>query len=203
MRKFLNIIVLFVILILVSNSALAGEIADRENKKRETAFKSALDSYMQEFMQENTPEEDKITDYEYSGLCWNEKEENGENKIFATISFGTTPANPDNTTWYQYNNMCFAVFQIVDDEYVLERISRYPDNFDKFMERFEEYKKNGGSKRKEENTEVKTVQVETENSNSGLEIKKISNRIFYISFGVFIITLMILLITIYKRRKTK
>lgn len=200
MRKILNGIVIFIILILMVNSVFAGEIADRENKKRETAFKEALDSYMQEFMKEDTPEEDRITSYEYSGFGWNEKEENGEKKIFATISFGTTPANLDNTTWYQYNNMCFAVFQIVDDEYVLERISRYPDNFDKFMKRFEEYKKNGSSKRNEENTEVKKFQAEIENSNSGLEIKRMSNIIFYICLAIFMVSIIIIFIRLKNRK---
>lgn len=200
MRKILNGIVLFIILIMMSSSAFAGEKADRENKKRETAFKEALDSYMQEFMKEDTPDEDRITSYEYSGFGWNEKEEDGVKKMFANISFGTTPVNPENTTWYQYNNMCFAVFQIVDDEYVLERISRYPDNWDEFMERFEEYKKNGGNKESNKDVAVKEVQATEENSLENQEITKMSNAIFYVCLAIFMVSIIIIFIRLKNRK---
>ena len=200
MRKILNGIVLFIILIMMSSTVFAGEKADQENKKRETVFKEALDVFMQEFTKEETPEEDKILSYEYSGHGWSEREEDGKNKIFASISFNVKPVNLENTSWYEYNNMCFAVFQIVDHEYVLERISRYPDNFDKFMERFEEYKKNVDNNH-EKTVEVKSVQAKVYNNNAGLEIQKISIGIFGFCLIIFLIVFGVIISKIYKRKK--
>ena len=57
----------------------------KENKKRENAFREALNSYMQTFMKEETPEEDKITSYEYTGFGVGEVD--NENKLAVTISF--------------------------------------------------------------------------------------------------------------------
>ena len=160
MKKIYSGIILFITLILISNFVFATEYWEKENKKRETAFKLALDSYMKTFMTEETPEEDRITDYTYTGFGGSEKE-GDENKLFITISTYVTPVNEDNTTWSKNGDYCFAVFSKVNDEYVLDRISRYPDNYDKFLERFEEYKKNNFETPK---TETTMIQGEGQNN---------------------------------------
>ena len=57
MKKIYSIFITFVILMLISSAVFASDYENDENKKRENAFKMALDSYMQTFMTEETPEE--------------------------------------------------------------------------------------------------------------------------------------------------
>ena len=172
MKKVYSIVISFVILILFSNSVFATEYWDKENKKRETAFENALDSYMVTFMKEETPEEDKITDYLFSGYSVSTKE-GADDKLYVNISFNVTPVNENNTTWNKSSNYCFATFSKIHDEYVVEKISRYPDNYEKFLERFEEYKKNNP----ETSESVQIQGQETTNNLANQKIEKMSNII--------------------------
>ena len=67
MKKIYSIFITFAILMLISSTVFASDYGNDENKKRENAIKMALDSYMQTFMTEETPEEDRIKDYIYTG----------------------------------------------------------------------------------------------------------------------------------------
>ena len=60
MKKICSIVILFGILILISNSAFATENWRKENKKREEAYKSALETYLEPFKTEETPEESEV-----------------------------------------------------------------------------------------------------------------------------------------------
>lgn len=186
MKKLCSIIILFGILILISNSVFASENWRKENKKREEAYTSALETYLESFKTEETSEEDRIKDYMYTGFS-----DGIDGHV--TISFQVTPVNENNTTWSKYRNYCFAVFSKVNDEYVLERISRYPDNYDKFLERFEEYKRN--------NTEiVENVQIQGEeitNNLSNQKIEKMSSTIFIICSIVLFSTICFVIIKLY------
>lgn len=195
MKKIYSGIILFITLILISNFVFATEYWEKENKKRETAFKSALDSYMKTFMTEETPEEDRITDYTYTGFSGSEKE-GDENTLFITISTYVTPVNEDNTTWSKHGDYCFAVFSKVNDEYVLDKISRYPDNYDKFLERFEEYKKNNFETSK---TETTIIQGEGQNNLANREIKKINNNVIIVCTILFILSSILLIVFIRKK----
>ena len=145
---------------------------------------------MKTFMTEETPEEDRITDYTYSGFGVSEND-GDENTLSATIHTRVTPVNESNTTWPKTGDNCFAVFSKVNGEYVLDRISRYPDNYDKFLERFEEYKNN---------KETISIQGESENSFASQEIQKINNSLI-IGFAVlFIISSISLIIFVRKSR---
>ena len=127
-----------------------------------------------------------------------EQREN-DDKLYVNISFIVTPVNEDNTTWNKHGDICFASFSKVDGEYVLYKISRYPDNYDKFLERFEEYKKN--------NTETNEItQIQSEemiNNLYGQEIEKMSNTI-YISCSMVLIVMICFIITRFiKKIKSK
>ena len=117
MKKIYSVVILFGILILISNSVVATEYwNDKENKKKENAFQSALSSYMETFMTEETPEEDRIISYEFTGYSDNgETMENNQEKLTATISFRATPVNKEKTTWLEQGDYCFAVFSKVND----------------------------------------------------------------------------------------
>lgn len=198
MKKIYSIFITFIILMLISSAVFASDYENDENKKRENAFKMALDSYMQTFMTEETPEEDRIKDYIYTGYGMSEQREN-DDKLYVNISFIVTPVNEDNTTWNKHGDICFASFSKVDGEYVSYKISRYPDNYDKFLERFEEYKKN--------NTETKEItQVQGEemiNKLAGEEIEKMSN-IIYISCSIILLVMIcFIIIKLIKKSKYK
>lgn len=198
MKKIYSIFITFAILMLISSTVFASDYGNDENKKRENAIKMALDSYMQTFMTEETPEEDRIKDYIYTGYGMSEQREN-DDKLYVNISFIVTPVNEDNTTWNKHGDICFASFSKVDGEYVSYKISGYPDNYDKFLERFEEYKKN--------NTETKEItQVQGEemiNKLAGEEIEKMSN-IIYISCSIILLVMIcFIIIKLIKKSKYK
>lgn len=189
MKKIYQIIILFGILVLISNSVFAVENWNKENKKRENAFQSALSSYMQTFMTQETPEEDRIINYVYTGYCNSTEEGEGkEGKLTATISFIATPVNKENTTWLQQGDYCFAVFSKVDDEYVLDKISRYPDDYDEFLKKFETYKKN------QEITETTTFQGEKQDNLAKQEIQKINNSLLIGCAILFTVSSAVLLV---------
>ena len=188
MRKIYSIFIILGILILISNTAFARNYNNYEHKKIEEACKSALDSYMQTFMTEETPEEDRIKDYSYSYYMSNKRE--NDDKLYVNIDFHVIPENKENTTWNKGISYCFASFSKVDGKYVLDKISRYPDYYDEFLERFGEYKKNNPTKI--ENTQIKAEEMT--NNLASQEIEKMSKIIFVgcsivlLGMAVFIIT---------------
>lgn len=194
MKKIYSGIILFITLILISNFALATEYWEKENKKIEKACEVALDSYMKTFMTEETPEQDRIKDYTFTGYGMSEGED--ENKLYMHISMNIIPVNEDNTTWSKHGDICFVVFSKVNDEYVVDRISRYPDNYDKFLERFEEYKKSDSETDKKETI---SIQGESQNNLASQEIQKINNGLV-IGFGIlFIISSISFIIFVRKK----
>lgn len=198
MKKIYSIFITFTILMLISSTVFAVDYWNEDSKKSENAFKMALDSYMKTFMTEETPEEDRIKDYIYTGYGMSEQREN-DDKLYVNISFIVTPVNEDNTTWSKHGDICFASFSKVDGEYVLYKISRYPDNYDKFLERFEEYKKN--------NTETKEItQVQGEemiNNLASQEIEKMSNTIYISCSIILIVTICFIITRFIKKSKYK
>ena len=81
----------------------------------------------------------------------------------------------------------------------MERISEIPENYDKFLENFEEYK----SKHPdilENNTQTQSIAGKEENYNANGTIEKISNGVFTVSLMVGIIVGMIIILTICKKK---
>ena len=197
MKKIYSGIILFIVLILISNFVFATEYWEIENKKIETACKVALDSYMKTFMKDETPEEDKIKDYIFSGYGMSKGED--KNKLSMYITMKITPINENNTTWSKHGDICFVVFSKLNDEYVVDKISRYPDNYDKFLEKFEEYKKNNSETDKKETI---LIQGKSEKNLASQEIQKISNGLI-IGFGILFVISSISLIIFIRRKSVK
>lgn len=197
MKKIYSGIILFIVLILISNFVFATEYWEIENKKIETACKVALDSYMKTFMKDETPEEDKIKDYIFSGYGTSKGED--KNKLYMYITMKITPINENNTTWSKHGDICFVVFSKLNDEYVVDKISRYPDNYDKFLEKFEEYKKNNSETDKKETI---LIQGKSEKNLASQEIQKISNGLI-IGFGILFVISSISLIIFVRRKSVK
>lgn len=196
MKKIYSIFIIFGIFIMISNTAFATDYRyDKENKMMVETFKSALDSYMQTFMTEETPEQDRIKDYIYTGFAMSSEREN-DDKLYVNISFCVTPVNADNTTWNRGSNHCFASFTKVDNGYELYKISRYPDYYDEFIETFEEYKKNNPTTI--ENTQIQVDEMT--NSFSNQEIDKMS-KIIFVSCSIVLLIMIIFIITKFIKRR--
>lgn len=195
MKKICNLIIIFVLAIMISKSVFATEYWDKENKKREKVYKEALNSYMQTFTKEDTPEEDRITKFEFTGYSQRDKEENNE-KLYSTISFHVEPYNEKNTTWSKTGNYCFAQFSKINNEYVLDKISRYPENYDEFLKRFEQYKK---TSKESNNTEKTIIQREAQGQLADQEIQKINIGLIILFVILFIISGIILITYIKKK----
>lgn len=185
MKKLYSIVIIFGLLMLISNTVFASNHWKEENEKMDNAIRKALDSYMQTFMTENTSEQDRIKDYIFIGGG----RDYNEDKLKATISFYVTSINENNTSWNKHKNICFAEFSKINNQYVLDKISRYPDNYDEFLERFEEYKKNNP-------TVIESTQIQGEEMTNNLanqEIDKMSNIIF-ISCSIVLLAVVCLII---------
>ena len=190
MKKLYSIFIIFGILIMLTSTVFATDyIYNKENKMREETFKATLDSFIQTFMTEETPEHDRIKNYIYTGFGISKEGEN-DNKLSVNIYFCVTPVNADNTTWNKTTNYCFATYTKVDGELVLDEISRYPDYYDEFLLRFEEYKKNNPTTI--ENTQIQAEEMS--NNLSNREIDKMS-KIIFVSCSIVLLGMVIFIIT--------
>ncbi len=177
---------------------------NEENKKREELYKKTLADYLEQYMREDTPEEERIVDYDLRGFGNSEEGDILE----ACISFGVQPYSKENTKWtYNKGNLCtntssfifycFAKYKKVNGEYELERVSEYPENYDEFLARFEEYKAN----LPEETVTTESLQADsTENYLASEEIETMSNGIV-IGCGILLILAIGIIVSIVRKRK--
>ncbi len=198
MKKVYSIIIILSMILWVPKVVFATEFWEKENKKREQVFQSALKSYLDGFMTEETPIEDRIIGYEMNGYGISKEGESDET-LNVSITFTVTPVDQNNTTWSSYRNHGFAVFSKINNEYVLDKISRYPDHYDEFLKRFEEYKKN---KQEQKDTNKTQIQGKEQNNFESQEIQKINNQVV-ISFSLLFIIASIFLLIFYKQKSKK
>lgn len=192
MKKIL--ISFMIILLIFSSQVFAVEDWRKENKKREEAFEKALTELLEKYKDENIPENERILDYRYLGFGTSSVEE--EELLKVHIGFIVMPYSSENTKWEDSNNICFAEFSKVDGEYKLEWISLVPKNYDKFLERFEEYQKG-----LEDKVEVETVQGEKNEDLKAGKIQKMSNIIFISSSIIFGMIILLVIVKIIKKIK--
>lgn len=168
------------------------------HKKQEQAYEKALSDWLETFKGENVPEEKRITDFRIDSLGWGISELD-ENRQKVNFDFSVTPYSLEKTTWnIEGRNKCFAEFEIVDGEYELTWISETPKNYDKFLEKFEEYQKNNEFAQM---TETREVQAQQENNLASGEITKMSHTIFVVCFIVFVSLIWIVGRKYFKRKK--
>ncbi len=185
---------LIVILLIFSTQVLAVEDYDVLNKKRQEASQNALLELMEKYKTDEVPEEERIMDYNWCGGGYDfSKEDQGVFK--ATADFMVTPYMEENSKWKKdFRYMAFEKFSIVNGEYVLETVSLEPENYDKFLERFEEYQKNG-----EEIVEVQAVSAEKTEDLKTSQIEKMSNMIFISSSIVLGIIVLLMIVKKFKK----
>lgn len=179
---------------------------NNEHKKIEEFYKKILADYLEQYMREDTPEEERIISYDLRGYVISD----GEEEVFETrLSFGVEPYSKENTKWTYpkgelctnisaFDFCCFVKYKKVNDNYELERISEYPENYDEFLARFEEYKAN----LPEETSVTENVQAigSTENYLASQEIKTISNEIL-IGSGILLVLAVLIVFSMIRKRK--
>lgn len=194
-KLYISFILIFIIG--VSSSVVFADYEGIENIKIRQAINTASSEWLDTFKSEEIPIEKRITSYELVGygISYNE---NGE--LDVSINFNVTPYSEENTVWEtKGNNIGFIKFKKINGEYEVEKISEVPENYDKFLEKFEEYKIKH-PEILENDTQIQSVAGKEENYNANKTIEKISNGVFAVSLTVGIIVSMIIILTIYKKK---
>lgn len=181
-----------------------------ENKKREEFFEKALNEFLQQYMNENAKDEERIISYEFRGYGSSTIIEHDSDIGTASVNFVVEPYSKENTIWTNskewINNgayTCYIKYKKVEDEYVVERISTVPENYEEFMIEFEKYKSN----LPEETIKKETVQeYETKNYLANQEIQAIDKGI-YIGCGIALVIAICMIVkivfSIHKHKKNK
>lgn len=194
-KLYISFILIFIIF--AFSSRVFANYEGIENIKIRQAINTASSEWLDTFKSEETPIEKRITSYELVGygISYNE---NGE--LDVSINFNVTPYSEENTVWEtKGNNIGFIKFKKINGEYEVEKISEVPENYDKFLEKFEEYKIKH-PEILENDTQIQSVAGKEENYNANKTIEKISNGVFAVSLTVGIIVSMIIILTIYKKK---
>lgn len=165
------------------------------------------------FKGEDIPENRRITDYRKSTVG---RYDTTPEKTEIYIQFYVTPFNKDNTEWEyseptiveyrghkiidQKKNTCFIEILNNNGEYKIDYISEKPRNYDKFLERFEQYKKENVQKEE-------TVQVQGQNTTINLlqnqKIEKMGNMISITCILVLAVTGIIIVSKFVKKKSCK
>lgn len=191
-----KICISFMILFLIlSSQVFAMEDWNKKNLEREKAFEAALPELLEPYKEDSVEESQRIIDYTLSGFGVGEEK---DGKLEASINFWVTPYSEENTIWQKGSNICFATFSVIDGEYKLDSISLTPKNYDKFLERFEEYEKNNIK-----NVEIQETQCEKIENLKVNQIEKMSNFIFIISTCLLILLISITSFKIVKSKRKK
>ena len=192
-KKNVSLIILLMIILLIPTFVNARNAWD---EKMEIGLETFKD-WMEAFKSEETPIEKRIVDYQisqYGGGANN----NVEDKLEMTIYFKVTPVDEENTYWKkEYANICFLKMSKVDGEFKIDYISDKPENYDKFLEEFEEYKKNNVSP-----IEIEQVQGAVDPKDAEpAPIKQISNVVMIVCFSILVIVVICIFIKIKKNKK--
>ena len=194
-KLYISFILIFIMF--AFSSRVFADYEGIENIKIRQAINTASSEWLDTFKSEETPIEKRITSYELVGYGISYSENGG---LEVSINFNVTPYSEENTVWEtKGNNIGFIKFKKVNGEYEVERISEIPENYDKFLERFEEYK-TSHPEILENDTQTQSIAGKEENYNANETIEKISNGVFAVSLTIGIIVSMVIILTICKKK---
>lgn len=163
-----------------------------ENQRIEDLYKETLDEWIKQYMGDEVPENQRVTGYHINGYMYGE--ENDE--VFSPVVYIGVDGISEDSIWDKNDNPIYLKFKIVDGDYIFESASMYPENYDEFMQAFEEYEKN-----KEVGVETTGVPAEASYVASENEIDELSNIIFVGS--AIILVIVILGVLVFKLKKKK
>ena len=180
----------------VENSSKPKLNFEIENKKRSDAAKEALTELLEKYKTEEVSEEERIIDYTYTGYGVGIVED--ETKEFkCSISFIVTPYLDNGSIWQKGSQICFAQFDRIDGELILRNISLTPENYEEFLEAFEEYQNN------KSNTDEMIVVPNNVKNNINVNSSKIDELGDYIFIGSAIVLLVVVSCFIISKIKKK
>lgn len=163
-----------------------------ENERREQLYKDTLDEWVKQYMGEAVPENQRVTGYHIKGYAAGVEDDD----VFAPTIYIQLEGISEDSVWDERENPIYLKFNIVNDEYILESISLYPEKYDEFMEAFEEYEKS-----KETIVEPTGIPAEVSYVESGNEIDELSNIIFIVSAIVLVIVIVTIIVFKLKNKK--
>ncbi len=194
MKKIFITFILILTFVTLSIESYAKLDYNKINKQVEEISKKAVEQYAEQFKDESVPEEKRISDYSFSG--YGVRENVGDDVCTKyTVDFNVTPVNKDNTIWLN-TNIIFVDLKYENDEFTIEKIADKPENWDKFVERFEEYKNNKENNEPISEKEIAISGKDTEFKNN--QIVKISNYIYL--FGTVLILFGVVFIIVKVRK---
>lgn len=196
-----KICISFVILILMFTNIC---FADENNKEYDMFFRknsnkisdqatSDFEEWIKKYQNEDVPENERIYSYRVGSQGYSS--EIGDDGCFrANVAFYVE--TPSSESIWKNRNICFLRYAIVGDNMELKYIDRVPKNYDKFLERFEEYKAN------KEESEITTTSGEKNNYLSQTEeVIKLSNGIKIVCVVILMIAILSIFINIKKFKR--
>ena len=196
MKKiFITFLIGILIILTLSVSSYAKINYDKINKQSREILTKALEQYIEAFKDESVPEEERILDYSMSGYGVRDYAYNEVSTKYS-VRFQVTPVNKDNTIWLPKNNIIFVDLNYENDEFTIERISDKPENWDKFVERYEEYKINSENNKPISEEKVAIVGKDTEFKNN--QIVKMSNYIYIIGAVIIFSGILFIIVKVKK-----
>lgn len=191
-----KICVSFIILLLIlSTQVFAIDEYDLGSTKRFEISQLALTELLERYKTDEVLEKERIIDYRWCGMSGGIADDQGIIKM--SINFTVTPYLEENSMWkndFQY--IAFTELSVDNKEYVVEKVFLKPENYDKFLEKFEEYQKN-----ESETVEIQAVSAEKTEELKTNKIEKMSNIIFVSSSIVLGIVVLIMIVNIIKKTK--
>lgn len=184
-----KICISFAILLIILSSTV---FAESKNARREQLYKETLDEWVKQYIGEDVPENERVTGYHIKGYATGVEDD----KVFTPTIYIQLEGISEDSIWDEIENPIYLKFNIVDNEYILESISLYPEKYDEFMEAFEEYEKN-----KEVGVEVTGIPADVSYVANSNEIDELSNIIFIGSAIVLVIVIVTIIIVKLKKKK--
>ncbi len=209
-----NKILLGLILVAVLFSNINLVYASIGSYEKIDLTKEKICKYMDSFKENTVPEEVRIKDYQIQTIGdFGDKEE----KISSFAQVMITPYLEDskwkeNAIMQNYNEKVFSMIfvEMSEDEYgnyVVDYIADTPKNYDKFLEKFEEYKKEHPEalqKETQTNEEIEKISATKNNFTSvNEEIAKTSNIIKICCISTIVIVAIVILFKFTKKHCNK
>lgn len=162
-----------------------------EKQRIEDLYKETLDEWIKQYMGDEVPENQRVTGYHINGYMYGE--ENDE--VFSPVVYIGVDGISEDSIWDKNDNPIYLKFKIVDDDYIFESASMYPENYDEFMEAFEEYEE-----KKETIVETTGIPAEKSYVASENKIDELSSLIF---IGSAVVLVIVIVIAFKLKRKNK
>ena len=164
----------------------------KENKIREELYESTVDEWMKQYMEDEVPENQKITGYKITGFISGIEEE----EVFSPIVYVKAEGISEDSIWDKKDNSIHLKFRKINGEYILEYASLYPEKYEEFMNAYEEYEKN-----KEVGVETTGVPADASYVATENKIDELSNIIFIGSAIVLVIVIVTIIVFNVKKKK--